>query len=326
MTNPDEPRDRPRGNDRSWADGTANPPPEGAENDQSTEVWQPQPHPGGQQYQQYPDSQPYPTGQPYPGTQPYPTGQPYPDQSTQQFGSPQSPGQEYGQPYPQQPNPTQAMPPYDPNQQYAANQQYASNQQYPANQQYAGNPGQYGPPPGYTGETPVEGGKSSGGGSGGDSSNKWLVALLALAVLVVVVLAGILFLTNRSSDSEVTASPGITRTLPQSSAPLPSTPGRAPVVPSAPGGLVPGGIPEILGGAGAAVGTITAIDGAAISIDGVDGAPLTVTTTPQTEVISLSGFDISDLKVGSLVVVNGAPVEGGSITADVIIEVPKFGG
>ncbi|OLT35859.1 hypothetical protein BJF84_13330 [Rhodococcus sp. CUA-806] len=95
---------------------------------------------------------------------------------------------------------------------------------------------------------------------------------------------------------------------------------------SGPGGLVPGGIPEILGDAGAAIGTVTAIDGSTLLLDGIDGAPVTILVTPQTTVLSLSGFDASSLTVGSLVVVNGTPMEDGTITADLIIETPDLGG
>ncbi|WP_338886666.1 DUF5666 domain-containing protein [Rhodococcus sovatensis] len=289
MTYPEDPRERP------WDDGTANPPPDRPEADQPTETWQ-----------AYPDSQPLPDSASYPDqpTQQYPSGQQY---SQPQYNQPQ----QYGQPQYNQPNPTQAMPPYDPNQHYAANQNYAS-------QNYAGQ--SYGQPPMYTGETAYI---SEDPGSGGNSSRKWLLASVALVALAVVVLAGFLVLSNQKSEPATAAGPSST-----SRAPLPTLPPSQPpsVSPSVPGGLVPGGIPEILGESGAAIGTITAIDGSTLSIQGIDGAPVTVLVTPQTQVLSLSGFDVSSLTVGSLVVVNGSPMQDGTITADVIVETPDLGG
>ncbi|WP_230595767.1 DUF5666 domain-containing protein [Rhodococcoides fascians] len=238
-------------------------------------------------WQAYPDTQPYPDSQPYQQAQPYPQAQPYQDQPTQQYGYPQQYSPQ--QQYPaQQPNPTQVFPAYDP-------------RQHQAPPEY----GEYQAPPEPKGP------------------RRWMFALVALAALAVVVLAGILVLTNQRSDTEdVAVRP------PTSLAPIPTLPpSQAPLAPpSAPGGLVPGGIPEILGNSGAAIGNITAIDGPTLTIQGIDGAPVTVLVTPQTQVLSLSGFDASSLKVGSLVVVNGSPMENGAITADIIVETPDLGG
>ncbi len=307
MTHPDDPRDRP--SERPWQDGAAAPPPRQPESDQPTQAWQQ--YPDAQQYpdqptQQYPTQQ-YPTqqyaGQQHAGQgyQQYPDSPPYPDQPTQQYGYPQ-------QPY-QQPNPTQALPPYDPNQQYAANQEYAD-------QQFAAGQG-YGPPPEEAGET----------APGGKGPRKWIPAMVALAALAVIVLAGILVLTNQRSDPSTIASPSIDRPPSASLAPLPTIPpSQSPLAPSTPQDLVPGGIPEILGNAGAAIGTITAIDGSMLLLDGIDGAPVTVLVTPQTQILSLSGFDVSSLTLGSLVVVNGTSSQDGTITADMIVETPDLGG
>ena len=334
MTNPDDPRERP--SERPWQDGTAEPPNANPEGEQPTQAWQqypPQQYPDQQypdqqtqQYppQQYPDqqtqqypTQQYPTQQ-YPGQgyQQYPDSPPFPDQSTQQYGYPQ-------QPY-QQPNPTQALPTYDPNQHYAANQQF-TDQQYPPGQYGDGHYGDghygegqaYGPPPSDTG----------GPAPGDKGPRKWIPAMVALAALAVIVLAGILVLTNQRSEPSTSALPNVDRSPSTSFAPLPTIPpSQSLVPPSAPQDLVPGGIPEILGNTGAAIGTITAIDGPTLLLDGIDGAPVTVLVTPQTQVLSLSGFDVSSLTVGSLVVVNGTSVEDGTITADVIVETPDLGG
>ena len=152
--------------------------------------------------------------------------------------------------------------------------------------------------------------------------------MVALAALAVIVLAGVLVLTNQRSETNTTAAPNTSRAPSTSFVPLPTlSPSQAPLVPDpGPGGLVPGGIPEILGDAGAAIGTVTAIDGSTLLLDGIDGAPVTILVTPQTTVLSLSGFDASSLTVGSLVVVNGTPMEDGTITADLIIETPDLGG
>ncbi len=352
MTNSDDPRETSSG------DGTANPPPDTPDAEIPTEAWQQYPdsgplpdvgpypgaqqYPGGQAYPggqspaggpqypggpQFPGGQAYSGGPQYQGTQPYPEGPPYPDQPTQQFGYPQQPGL-------QQPNPTQALPPYDPNQHNAANEQYAATQQF-GNPQYGapqyGNP-QYGsPPPPYAGDPAYATGEVPGpgpAGTGPDSSKKWIVALVALAALAVVVLAGIFVVSNQKPDPRTSASPGATRPVPTTIAPrLTLPPKQSPgAQPSMPGGLVPGGIPEFLGGTGTALGTIASIDGSTLRIDGIDGAPVTVLVTPQTQILSLSGFDISALKVGSLVVVNGSPMQEGTITADVIVETPDLGG
>ena len=90
--------------------------------------------------------------------------------------------------------------------------------------------------------------------------------------------------------------------------------------------MIPGGIPEILGQLGSSVGTISANDGSTLTLDGLDGAPVTVQTTPQTQIISLSGSDLASLTVGAFVVVQGEAVEDGTIRANVIIETPNLGG
>lgn len=291
MTNSDDPRER------SWEDGTANPPPDPYGRDQPTQSWQQYPDQPTQQYQNYPPQQ-YQGYQQYPDSQPYPESQPYPDQPTQQYGYPQ-----YAE---QQPNPTQALPPYDPNQQYGPGHQYTQSYGPPQNFQQP----QYQPQE--TGEPPT----------GGNSSRKVLFALLGLAALVVVVLAGVFFVTNQPSSSNTASAPTTVRPLPTTLAPLPTPSLQPSAPPSTPGGLVPGGIPEILGNSGAAIGTVTAIDGSNLTLQGIDGAPVTVLTTPATQVLSLSGFDLSALKVGSRVVVNGSPAADGAITADIIVETP----
>ncbi|CCQ14850.1 putative uncharacterized protein [Rhodococcus sp. AW25M09] len=219
--------------------------------------------------------------------------------------------------YPQGYQPTQALPTYDPDQQAAANQAYGQTQQFGHTQQF-GQPQQYGAPP------PSE--DPNAADSGGQGPRPWVLALIGLVVLAIVVAFGISFLSGGSDDSSTTAAAPSTSIRPTTtraptSTPQPTEPGTATTP-----GLIPGGIPEILGQLGSAVGTITANDGSTVIIDGLDGAPVTVQTTPQTQIISLSGGDVASLTVGAAIVVQGESVQDGTIRANVIIETPNFGG
>ncbi|MCZ4521706.1 DUF5666 domain-containing protein [Rhodococcus ruber] len=260
---------------------------------------------------------------------------------TQAYGSPgyQNPVQQNPDPqaYPPGYQPTQALPPYDPDQQAAANQAYGQAQQY--GQPQYGQTQQYGQPPygqgqGY--ETQQFGRPQQFGGpppaepvaadSGGKGPRPWVLALIGLVVLAIVVVFGISFLSGGSDESNTTAAAPSTSIRPTPSSAPTTTPRPTESGATTTPELIPGGIPEILGQLGSSVGTITANDGSTLTINGLDGAPVTIQTTPQTQIISLSGPDLASLTVGAFVVVQGEAVEDGTIRANVIIETPKLGG
>nr|WP_314142693.1 DUF5666 domain-containing protein [uncultured Rhodococcus sp.] len=312
MTNPDDPRS-PRERDQDAA--------------RQTESSEPTQDYGGQ----------YPGAQPYPGAQHYPDGahptEAYPTQAYQNPAQPNPDPQAYPPGY----QPTQAFPPYDPEQQAAANQAYGQTQQYGQPQQYGhtqqfghaqqfGHTQQFGQPPEYGAPPPPD--QPNAADSGSKGPRPWVLALIGFVVLAIVVVFGISFLSGGSDEPGTTATGPSTSTSirpPTSSAPTtapqPTESGTA-TTPE----LIPGGIPEILGRLGSSVGTITANDGSTLTIDGLDGAPVTVQTTPQTQIISLSGSDVASLAVGAGVVVQGEAVEDGTIRANLIIETPNLGG
>ncbi|MGF0311520.1 DUF5666 domain-containing protein [Rhodococcus sp. IEGM1428] len=263
----------------------------------------------------------------------------------------QNPAQQDQDPqaYPPGYQPTQALPPYDPDQQAAANQAYGQTQQYGQpqygqTQQYGqpqyGQTQQYGQPPGYEtqqfgqpqqygqpqqfGGPPAE--EPAAADSGGKGPRPWVLALIGLVVLAIVVVFGISYLSGGSDDSNTTAAAPSTSIRPSPSSTPTTTPRPTESGATTTPELIPGGIPEILGQLGSSVGTISANDGSSLTIDGLDGAPVTVQTTPQTQIISLSGTTLASLKVGAFVVVQGESVEDGTIRANVIIETPNLGG
>ncbi|MDV8024310.1 DUF5666 domain-containing protein [Rhodococcus sp. IEGM 1330] len=276
-------------------------------------------------------------GQQYPGAQQYPDGSQPTEQYPTQAGQNPDP-----QAYPPGYQPTQAFPPYDPEQQAAANQAYGQTQQYGQPQQYNQAPGydtaqygqpqqyghtqQFGQPQQYGAPPPTQ--EPNAADSGSKGPRPWVLALIGLVVLAIVVVFGISFLSGGSDEPSTTATGPSTSTSirpPTSSAPT-TTPQPTESGTATTPELIPGGIPEILGQLGSAVGTITANDGSTLTIDGLDGAPVTVQTTPQTQIISLSGSDVASLTVGAGVVVQGEAVEDGTIRANVIIETPNLGG
>lgn len=303
-------------------------------------------------------------GRPYPGAQQYPDGaHPTEAYPTQAYQNPayQNPGyQDPTQQNPAQQNPdpqanplgyqpTQAFPPYDPEQQAAANQAYGQTQQYGQAPQYGpgygqasgyetaqyGQPQQYGntqqfghtqqfgQPPEYG--APPPGDDPNAADSGSKGPRPWVLALIGLVVLAIVVVFGISFLSGGSDESTTASAPSTSIRPPTSSAPT-TTPQPTESGTATTPELIPGGIPEILGQLGSSVGTISANDGSTLTLDGLDGAPVTVQTTPQTQIISLSGSDLASLAVGAFVVVQGEAVEDGTIRANVIIETPSLGG
>lgn len=71
---------------------------------------------------------------------------------------------------------------------------------------------------------------------------------------------------------------------------------------------------------GAAVGTVSAINGASFTVQGLDGVSCNVITTNNTRVATLRGSGgVRNLSVGDPVLVKGSGSADGSITADLVI-------
>ncbi|MEV0295767.1 DUF5666 domain-containing protein [Nocardia sp. NPDC050710] len=170
---------------------------------------------------------------------------------------------------------------------------------------WSGAPGQPGAmPPGATGLPPEPPKRNTG---------LWIA--LALCVIALIAVAGVVagvMLGNKDSESTTTAGT-TTRSLP--------TAGRTPTG-TAPSGLPsPTAIPGLPGleGLGATMGTISANSGGTLTLSALSGEKVTVHTTDETKVISLSGAKASDLKVGDIVMVQGDKDADGSIRAEIII-------
>ncbi|MFD4183578.1 DUF5666 domain-containing protein [Rhodococcus sp. NPDC058514] len=246
------------------------------------------------------------------------------DQPTQQFDRPVEPSapqytadpyQAYGQ---VPPNATQAYPTYqgyDPNQPPNATQAYPTYQGYDPNQPPAQPP---------AGASPyLDGGQKKGPGKG-----VLAVALVVAGLLLAAVVGLGVMLIGGGPDSPSSASGPATstRTLPRPT----NTPPRTTEPPATTGpdlSQIPGGVGEVIGAAGAAVGTIASNDGSTLILDGIGGSAVTVVTNESTKVISLSGAKVGDLKAGDTVVVQGEKAQDGSVTAKLIVNttIPDLG-
>lgn len=81
-----------------------------------------------------------------------------------------------------------------------------------------------------------------------------------------------------------------------------------------------GGLSSTAVALGAAVGTVSAINGASFTVQGLDGVPCNVITTNNTRVATLRGSGgVRNLSVGDPVLVKGSGSADGSITADLVI-------
>ncbi|MCD5421688.1 hypothetical protein LRS71_19370 [Rhodococcus pyridinivorans] len=248
----------------------------------------------GAQGSEYQPTQAYPSPQGSPSQQGPPSQQPYPPQP--------------GYPPPHGYQPTQVLPGYDP-----GNPQTAMN---PA-------PGTRGH--GIPGQPPT--GPAPGTDAGKPRGPRW--GLITLAAVVLIALGGTIgFLLSRPDDSTsrvasdrapATVAPPPTATLPP--APEPTTPGL-------PLDRIPGGLGEVMGDAGAVVGTITANDGGSITLGVIGGSTVTVVLTPDTEIITLTGDTADSLEVGATAVATGSAVEQGRMTAETVVSasLPSFGG
>ncbi len=229
-----------------------------------------------------------------------PFGRPIPPDQPAEGYYTSNPYEAYGE---APPNATTAYPTYgyDPN--YDPNQQQPPHNPTQAFPTYQGGQG-------YPGEVrPLEQMPS-----GKPKKTGMWIAIAGAVALVLVGGIAIALLSGNSDDStsatgtSTRAAPVTPPIQPKSGTKLPPTTGS-----------VPSGLPGIIEGLGAAMGTISANDGSTLTIDGFDGKPVTVHTTPETQVVSLTGSKVSDLKVGDTVVVQGEAVGDGSIDAKVIV-------
>jgi hypothetical protein len=136
---------------------------------------------------------------------------------------------------------------------------------------------------------------------------------LGVGLLVAAALGAVYLVLGHRSDDSSDAAPA------QSTPPSVVAPSQAPALPA------PGFDTHILGGLGHALGntttgSITANDGATLTVQGALGGALdTVHTDDGTQVVSISGSKVSDLKVGDMVIVQGDRRPDGSIDAKLII-------
>lgn len=243
-----------------------------------------------------------------------PVATPAPDQPTEQYYT-ADPYQAYGSP---PPNATQAFPTYDPRFDPQGPPPNAT-QAYPT---YYGAGGY--PPPGQppTGEVPpienTPGPKKKVG--------LWAAAGAGVVLLALGLIVGLMLNGNDSGDSDTAA------LSPRTSVPV--VPPRATTAPTEEPDTspfedldLPGGVGDLIGKAGTAMGTITANDGGTLTLDGLGGSTITVRTTSDTTLISLTADSIADLKPGESVLVQGDKVENDSLTAKLIIDttLPEFG-
>ncbi|QBJ95938.1 hypothetical protein ERC79_08115 [Rhodococcus sp. ABRD24] len=244
-----------------------------------------------------------------------------PDQPTEQYYT-ADPYQAYGGP---PPNPTQALPTYDPRfdpQSLPPN----ATQAYPTYYGSGGYPPPGSLPPGSPppGEAPFI--ENTPDHKPGRKVGLW--AAVAAGILLLALGLGIGFLVNGAgSDTSATAAAPSTRmtappTVPQRSGPPTTAPDT-----TSPLDGIPGGVGDLIGKAGTAMGTITANNGGTLTIDGLGGSTVTVRTTPDTTLISLTAATVADLEPGESVLVQGDKVEGGEVTAKLIINttLPGFG-
>ena len=258
-----------------------------------------------------------------------PVGTPAPEQPTEQYNT-ADPYQAYGaqapeatQAYPPQAYPTQAYPAYDPRYDLQAAPPNAT-QAYPTYYGAGGYPPGGYPPPGQppTGEVPpLENGP---GNKPGRRVGLWAAAGAGVVLLALGLIVG-LMLNGNSDESDTAAAPS-----PRTSAPAGPPRAGAPTTEpetTSPFENLPGGIGDVIGNAGTAMGTITANDGGTLTIDGLGGTTITVKTTPDTSLISLTANSIAELKPGESVLVQGDKVKDGTLTAKLIIgtTLPEFG-
>lgn len=255
-----------------------------------------------------------------------PVGTPAPEQPTEQYYT-ADPYQAYGAqaPDPTQAYPTQSYPAYDPRYDPQAAPPNAT-QAYPTYYGAGGYPPGGYPPPGQppTGEVPPLGNGPEN--KPGRKVGLWAAAGAGVVLLALGLIVG-LMLSGNSDENNTAAAPS-----PRTSAPAVPPRAGAPVPTPEPDTTspfenLPGGIGDVIANAGTAMGTITANDGGTLTIDGLGGTKITVKTTPDTSLISLTADSIAELKPGESVLVQGDKVKDGTLTAKLIIgtTLPEFG-
>ncbi|WP_405178636.1 DUF5666 domain-containing protein [Nocardia sp. NBC_01377] len=148
----------------------------------------------------------------------------------------------------------------------------------------------------------------------------WIaLALGVIALIAVVGVAAGVLLGNKESEPSSNAA-GTSRVFPTLG---PSSTGVQPSDPVSPSGVP--GLPG-LDGIGATMGTISANDGATLTLSTLSGDTVTVRTSAKTQVISLSSTKVSELPVGDVVMVQGDESADGSIDAKLIISAALPGG
>ncbi|WP_433607282.1 DUF5666 domain-containing protein [Prescottella agglutinans] len=246
------------------------------------------------------------------------------NQPTEQYYT-ADPYQAYGSP---PPNPTQAFPTYDPRfdpQATPAN----PTQAYPTYYGAGGYPPPAGgyPPPGQPpiGEAPAI--EDTPEHKPARKVGLWAAAAAGILLLALGLIVGFM-LNSGGPDNATTATAPSTRTAapavpPRTSAPPSQTAPDA----TSPLESIPGGVGDLIGKAGTAMGTITTNDGGTLTLDALGGSTITVHTTPDTSLISLTARSVADLKPGESVLVQGDKVENGTVTAKLIIgtSLPDFG-
>lgn len=237
------------------------------------------------------------------------------DQPTEQYYT-ADPYQAYGSP---PPNATQAYPTYDPRLDPQAPPS-GRTQAYPTYYAQGGYP-PAGPPP--TGEVPPLAPPPK------RKVGVWVAVGAGVVLLGLGLIGGLLLAGGGSGDTPPVAAPAAPTTTRPVTPPTGSLSPRQTPSPTTTSPLdnLPGGIGDLIGQAGSAMGTITANSGGTLTLDGLGGTTITVRTTSDTTLISLTARTVADLKPGESVVVQGDRVENGTLTAKLIIgtSIPGLG-
>ncbi|RVW01714.1 hypothetical protein [Rhodococcus spongiicola] len=239
-----------------------------------------------------------------------------PEQPTEQYYT-DDPHRAYGS---QTPHPTREFPTYDPRFDPQAAPPNPT-QAYPTYYGAGGYPPP-GPPP--IGEAPAI--ENTPEHAAGRRVALRPVAVAGGVLLVLGLIVGLMLSGRGSDDAPPAAAPQPPRTSVQMPPPTVSPPPAAPDSDS-PGESIPGRIGDLIGQAGTALGTITANDGGTLTLEGLGGSEITVLTTPDTTLISLTARNVADLEPGESVLVQGDRVRNETVTANVIIgtTIPGFG-
>ena len=150
--------------------------------------------------------------------------------------------------------------------------------------------------------------------------------MVGILVAVIAIIAFSAFGSNDKGTQTAFVPPTTTTQAPTTTPPKASTTAPTPTTDS-PLSQLPGGLGEVIGDAGGAVGTVKSNDGGTLVIDSIGGSQVTILTTADTTLVALNRATIADLQPGDNIVVDGTPVENGTMTANTILStsLPKFG-